>query len=601
MATTQTLRTGSRGNDVKALQEALIKMGYDVGSTGADGVYGTKTTAAVKQYQKDNGLAVDGIAGKNTLGSLSGSSSGSSSASRYNAQKPSTQTSLTGAATVAPAGASGVKPALPEHKTGKVNLDGGTAPTIGGAIKPPATPPATPPTTPPAENTKTEPAKTDTETPKATQNTGAAPASFTYDPFTYDKEFTYDPFTYEDFTYDDFTYGSYTPSQAVQDANNILQQHQANKPGEYKSQWQGQIDGAFNAYTNRDPFSYNFNSDALYQQYKDSYIQQGRMAMMDTMGQAAAMTGGYGNSYAQTVGQQAYNQQLNQLNDVIPELYQMAYGRYQDEGTRLYNQYNMLMARENKDYARWQDTMNNWYRDRDYYTDRYDTESSNDYNRWLTDRNQAWDEYKTNRDHAYDQYTTDRGLAYDQYVADRGIAYDEYTYDRDLAYDEYTYGRDKAWDEYVTQQEKDAAAAELMAGAGDYDRLAQIYGLSDSELATIKEANAPKPTGGGTGPTGPTYKNLTPSEIAGFRQEFGRMSPEEAVMWAQMYAQQGGYDPNVLTGIANAATGGYQNPEAIDTTVDNTAGDQGNKNFQAEKNKRNAGGIATGYMYKQIY
>ena len=70
------------------------------------------------------------------------------------------------------------------------------------------------------------------------------------------------------------------------------------------------------------------NSDALYQQYRDLYTQQGQMAMMDTMGQAAAMTGGYGNSYAQTAGQQMYNQYLGKLNEVVPELYQQAYNRY---------------------------------------------------------------------------------------------------------------------------------------------------------------------------------------------------------------------------------------------------------------------------------
>ena len=66
------LKQGSSGSDVKKMQEALINAGYDVGSTGADGKFGKNTLAAVKQYQKDNSLAVDGIAGKNTLGKLYG-------------------------------------------------------------------------------------------------------------------------------------------------------------------------------------------------------------------------------------------------------------------------------------------------------------------------------------------------------------------------------------------------------------------------------------------------------------------------------------------------------------------------------------------------
>ena len=96
------------------------------------------------------------------------------------------------------------------------------------------------------------------------------------------------------------------------------------------------------------------NGDALYKQYKDRYTQQGKQAMMDTMGQAQAMTGGYGNSYAQTVGQQAYNQQLNQLNDVIPELYQLALSKYNQDTASLQDQYAMYANLNAQDYSRWQ-------------------------------------------------------------------------------------------------------------------------------------------------------------------------------------------------------------------------------------------------------
>ena len=70
MASYTTLKYGSKGSEVKTLQEALIKAGYSVGSSGADGILGKGTESAIKKYQKDKGLTVDGIAGKNTLGSL---------------------------------------------------------------------------------------------------------------------------------------------------------------------------------------------------------------------------------------------------------------------------------------------------------------------------------------------------------------------------------------------------------------------------------------------------------------------------------------------------------------------------------------------------
>ena len=186
--------------------------------------------------------------------------------------------------------------------------------------------------------------------------------------------------------YGDFSYEDYTESDAVKNAGAVLDAHNANKPGEYNSQWRSQLDELMNNIMNREDFSYNFNEDALYQQYKDKYIQQGKMAMADTMGQAAAMTGGYGNSYAQSVGQQAYQGQLDNLNDVIPELYQIALEQYNREGQDMYNQYGMLADRENLDYSRYRDTVSDYLTERDYLQGRYDTERGFDYGKYVDDR-----------------------------------------------------------------------------------------------------------------------------------------------------------------------------------------------------------------------
>ena len=91
----------------------------------------------------------------------------------------------------------------------------------------------------------------------------------------------------------------------------------------------------------REPFKFDVNSDPLYEQLKDQYTQQGNLAMMDTVGNVSALTGGYGNSYAQTAGQQAYNQYMGQLNSAIPELYESAYTKWQNEGNDLYNKYQL--------------------------------------------------------------------------------------------------------------------------------------------------------------------------------------------------------------------------------------------------------------------
>ena len=64
------LRQGSTGNDVKWLQKMLTANGCNAGA--ADGIFGPKTLAAVKKFQKRKKLDVDGIAGRNTVTALGG-------------------------------------------------------------------------------------------------------------------------------------------------------------------------------------------------------------------------------------------------------------------------------------------------------------------------------------------------------------------------------------------------------------------------------------------------------------------------------------------------------------------------------------------------
>jgi len=74
---------GSRGSEVRTIQEKLKRWGYYNGNI--DGIYGSQTTSAVKSFQRKNGLKVDGIAGTNTLNAMGiyTSSNTSSSSSSY--------------------------------------------------------------------------------------------------------------------------------------------------------------------------------------------------------------------------------------------------------------------------------------------------------------------------------------------------------------------------------------------------------------------------------------------------------------------------------------------------------------------------------------
>lgn len=146
--------------------------------------------------------------------------------------------------------------------------------------------------------------------------------------------------------------------------------------GGYQSRWQDQMNAIMDQILNRKEFSYDLNGDALYQQYKDQHMLQGQQAMMDTMGQAAALTGGYGNSWAQTAGQQAYQGHLQQLGNRIPELYNLALSKYQAEGQNLTDRISMMGAMDDRDYGRYQDDRNwDYQKERDALEDsRYDAE-----------------------------------------------------------------------------------------------------------------------------------------------------------------------------------------------------------------------------------
>ena len=205
---------------------------------------------------------------------------------------------------------------------------------------------------------------------------------------------------------------SYTPSDTVTQAEAMLQQQMAQKPGAYQSTWAGQLNDTIAQILNRDKFSYDLNSDALYQQYADQYTTQGKLAMMDTMGQVAAMTGGYGNSYAQTAGQQAYQAYLQQLNDVVPELYGMARDQYNQEGQQLYDQASLLAGMEDQEYGRYQDQLSQYYTDLEYLTENARYMSETEYQKAMDEFNIKYGSYwdQKNFDESVRQY--DEQFAY---------------------------------------------------------------------------------------------------------------------------------------------------------------------------------------------
>lgn len=266
------------------------------------------------------------------------------------------------------------------------------------------------------------------------------------------------------FNYGEFEYEDYAENDNVSKAFTTLEDQLGAKPGEYKSTWQGQIDSAIERILNREEFSYDLNSDALYQQYRDQYMQLGKLASADVMGQAAALTGGYGNSYATTAGNQAYQAYLSQLNEVVPELYGMALDRYYKEGEDLYNEYALLAERENQQHALHQE----------------------EYNKWLNETQLAYDRYNAERNFDYGSYVDDRNFEYGKHVDDKSFAYNEYRNAIADAQWQQQYEASKA-------ASSSSSGGSIGSGKGDkpalLDNLEEIQNWSDAILSaeTINE------------------------------------------------------------------------------------------------------------------
>lgn len=121
------------------------------------------------------------------------------------------------------------------------------------------------------------------------------------------------------------------------------------------NKWEDELRERYDNVVNREKFKYDMNNDPLHNQYAQLYEQNAKLAMQDTVGQVSALTGGYGNSYAQTAGQAMYNQQMSGMNDKALELYQMALNQYNAEGDRLMQMYGITADQYQTEYNRIRD------------------------------------------------------------------------------------------------------------------------------------------------------------------------------------------------------------------------------------------------------
>jgi hypothetical protein len=182
-----------------------------------------------------------------------------------------------------------------------------------------------------------------------------------------------------------YTPGEYQQSDWLKDTWNNITNMQAPTWDKTNNTWWNKLTDTMNAIENREKFSYDVNGDALYQQYKDQYSTMGNMAMMDTVGQATAMTGGYGNSYAQSVGQQTYQGYMQQLTDKIPELYQLALDQYNREGDDMYYRLSAYGSLYGTEYGEYRDSVTDFNNERSNLTNLYGIKSDEEYSQWYND------------------------------------------------------------------------------------------------------------------------------------------------------------------------------------------------------------------------
>lgn len=167
----------------------------------------------------------------------------------------------------------------------------------------------------------------------------------------------------------------YSKSDAVLQAEQLLQ---SKIDQGYAGTHKEALNNLLNDIMNREDFEYDVDKDQMFQQALASAMGSGKTAMQDTMGQAAALTGGYGSTYATTAGNQAYNAFIQDAYDNLPEYYNMALAAYEAEGQQMLQQYNMLDAADTKEYNQWYDDINLQYQSvRDMVGDEYNQWNAN--------------------------------------------------------------------------------------------------------------------------------------------------------------------------------------------------------------------------------
>lgn len=299
----------------------------------------------------------------------------------------------------------------------------------------------------------------------------------------------------------------YQQGDAVTAAQQQLQQIMDQKPKGYTSKYGPQLDNILQQITNPEKFQYSFNGDEMFKNYADVYTQKAKQAAADTMGQATALTGGYGNSYAQAAANQQYQQALLPLYDRGMELYDRAYGRYKDQQQGLMDQFGVLQDADQTAYGRYRDEVGDWQGERDYYTGRADTEAERDFSRYANER-----DYYTglaqveNADYRNEQERQEAIRQYEQNFAENQRQFDLQLAENKRQWDkEFEYNKMSEEKKYAYNY----ACSILQNGKMPSDAILKQAGLSREDAQKMMKQVAAAGGGrGGSSGTGSTYYTI---------------------------------------------------------------------------------------------
>lgn len=187
---------------------------------------------------------------------------------------------------------------------------------------------------------------------------------------------------------------TYEKSEALQNAI-AKRDSLENGDQEIYQKYADPIQNAIDQVSKYSEFKYDVESDPIWNSIKSQYQRNATMGMREAMGDAANLTGGYGSSYSQQAGQQAYQNQIAGMTDIIPELQNSALNVFQANQNGALNQLGAIDGlMENE--------LNNWRSNRAYFYQKVNDMSEQEFNeyltqiqQWNTDRS-FWNDYRNN-------------------------------------------------------------------------------------------------------------------------------------------------------------------------------------------------------------